>query len=97
MLKFTSEIDLSQIKPTNPAYPVISKLVTRLIAEIHKTNYPYDPEVDGFIALVESGDQGLTNIHWEGITKLGDMLIALQTNNQYGIIYVIPDTHWRII
>ena len=97
MLKFTSEIDLSQITPANPAYPVISKLVTQLIAEVCKTNYPYDPEADGFIALIEPGDQGLTNIYWEGITKQGDMFIALQTNNQYGIIYVIPDTHWRII
>jgi len=90
MLKFTSKIDLSQINPTNPAYPVISKLIGEV------SNYPYDPEVDGYILLVEPGDQGLTNIHWEGIAKQGDMLIALyQANNQYGIIYVIPDTSFE--
>ena len=108
MLKFTSESDLSHLTSSNPAYPVVSDLIDRLITQTFHTEHSYDTEADGFIALVEpndvnrrlteiwnDGDWGLTDIPWEGITKQEDMYLAVYlSNDQYGIVFVIPDTDW---
>lgn len=106
MLKFTSADDLARLPKTDPAYPVIATLVDGLITETFKTEFPYDPESDGFIALVEPGDVDrplteiwddwvLTDIPWEGITKQGNMFLAVfLANDQYGIVFVIPDEDW---
>jgi len=108
MLKFTSEADLSRLPKTDPAYHVISTLVKGIITDTLDTEYPYDPEADGFIALVQpedvdpplkdiwpDGDWYLTDIPWEGITRQDGMFLAIYlANNQYGIVFVIPDQDW---
>lgn len=106
MLIFKSVGDLARLPKTDPAQPVIAELVNGLITETFKTEFPYDPEADGFIALVEPGDVDrplteiwddwkLTDIPWEGIMKQGDFFIAIfLANDQYGIVFVIPDEDW---
>ena len=108
MLKFTSEADLLRLNPANPAYPIVSDLVQRIITESYKTEYPYDPEADGWIALIEPGDidrplteiwgddaYDLVSIPYEGISLQDGMyLAAFLANNQFGILFVIPDADW---
>ena len=86
MLKFNSENDLSQINTDNFAYPIIAELVT---------HYPYIPESDGFIALIEPDDTEFSgNGTWKGIAKVDDVFLAMyQVNNQSAIIFVIPDSN----
>ena len=106
MLKFTSEADLLRLNPAHSALPIITDLINRLI----KQGYPYDPENDGYIVLVEEGDIDrplteiwsddaycLIDVPWEGITKdeSGKYFIAIfLANNQYGLVFVIPDADW---
>ncbi len=110
MLKFTSEADLLRLNPAHPAKPIIQELVHRIITMSRKTEYPYDPDADGFIALIEQDDvdrplseiwgedaYSLINTPWEGITKdeSGKFFLAVfLANNQYGIVFVIPDADW---
>ena len=108
MLKFTSADDLSRLPEDNPAHPVIAELIQGLITDTYGTEFPYDEEGDGFIALIEpgdvdrplteiwdDGDWGLLDIPWEGITRRGDFFLAIfLANNQYGIVFVIPDEDW---
>lgn len=56
MLIFKSVDDLARLKNTDPAHPVIATLVDGLITQTFKTEFPYDPESDGFIALIEPYD-----------------------------------------
>jgi hypothetical protein len=106
MLIFKSVDDITRLPETDPAHSVIATLVDGLITQTFKTDYPYDPESDGFIALIEPDDVdrplteiwddwSLTDIPWEGITKQGDFFIAVfLANDQYGIVFVIPDSDW---
>ena len=81
MLIFKSVDDLARLSKTNPAQPVIATLVDGLITETFKTEFPYDPESDGFIALVEPGDidRPLTEI-WDDGTKLTDIPWEVQAS-----------------
>jgi len=99
MLQISSKQDLTQINIENPAYPIIAELITQLMAVASESNYLYEPEADGCIALIEPNDTELcSNGSWEGMSKLDDFAIALfQVNNQYGIICVIPDTNESFI
>ena len=108
MLKFTSADDLARLPKSNPAYPVIATLIQGIITDTLDTDYPYDPDANGFIALIEpgdvdrpltdiwpDGDWGLTDIMWEGITlQDGHFLAIYLANNEYGIVFVIPDEDW---
>ena len=97
-----SRTDLTQIPRTDSAYPIMDDLVRCLI-----DNYPpYNPEADGFLALIEEGDtEGpligiwddwtLLDIPWEGVMQEGDFFKAIfLANNEFGIIFLIPDKEW---
>ena len=109
MLKFTSADDLVRLPKDNPAYPVIATLIQGIITDTLDTEFPYDPDANGFIAPIEGpedvnrpfteiwpdGDWGLTDILWEGITlQDGHFLAIYLANNEYGIVFVIPDADW---
>ncbi len=110
MLKFKSETDLLRLNPAHSALPVLADLINRIITQSYKTEYPYDPENDGYIVLVEEGDTdrplteiwgddaySLIDVPWESITKdeSGKYFIAtFLANNQYGLVFVIPDADW---
>ena len=108
MKQFKSTSDLSQLPPNNPSYPVVSQLVQSLITSYIAEGYPFDPDADGWIVLIEEGDQGrpleeiwkgddtkLTDLWWEGFTKQDGCFIGIYlTNNQWGLAVVIPDEPW---
>jgi len=94
MLTFKSEADLSRLKTTDPAHPVISRMIE------------YDAlDTDNIIALMEPHDIGRRTELWdhchpgsvslEGILhKQGMYLVVLHTEMQFGIVVVIPDASW---
>jgi hypothetical protein len=106
MLSFKSESDLQQLHQNDPAYPIISDLVQRLIVECPDSAHPYDPDAHGFISLIEEQDMDrviheiwedwtLLDIHWEGVVARDNYYIAVfLANNEWGWVAVIEDTDW---
>jgi hypothetical protein len=82
-------------------YPILEELVYQFFIEADD----YDPDVDGFIALVEPKDISkpltdiwpetettLADVMWEGFTQQDDYHLGIYlANNQYGIIFIIRD------
>ena len=91
MMTFTSSADLSRLQNTDPAHPVISTMIDNLNT---------DPVT---IALMESGDYdhplaelcNAEDVILEGVIQQGGVfLIVLQTDYQYGLIFVVPKAEW---
>ena len=105
MLHFKSTTDLKQLPETHPAYPLIKDLVERLIVEF-PPGRAYDPDDDGWIALIEEQDIDrviteiwpdwrLADVAWEGITYRDGFWQAIYlSDNEKGFVIVIPDEPW---
>ncbi len=97
-----SRDSLSQIPLTDPVYPIMDDLIRCIIDEYP----PYNPEADGFLVLIEEGDTddpligiwedwGLLDIPWEGvIQEKGFFKAIFLANNEFGIVFLIPDAEW---
>jgi hypothetical protein len=107
MKHFKSAEDLQQLSPDDPAYPIVTDLVQRLIVDYEADGFGYDPEADGWVVLVEPHDvdRGITEIWdadttladllWEGFTQRDEHFIGIYlANNQFGLAVVIPDAPW---
>ena len=81
MLHFKSRHDLSQLCPTDPAYPVIQSHVDLTITPYDTPERPDSPDAEGWIVLVQEGeligsltyiwdDTSLLDLDewWEGVT-----------------------------
>ena len=77
--------------------------VATLVDAVSCPERPYDPDTDGWIVLLEPGDnddvlaefssRGLPDMLWEGAVRdetSGCILTALCTNNSFGITVVVP-------
>ena len=106
MITFKSTEDLAKLPPEDPAYPTVNELVDRLITAYTEPGQPYNWQDYGYVILIQESDVNRTldeiwdgctllDIYWEGIMKEGDFFIAIYlSNNEYGLIFVIPDTDW---
>jgi hypothetical protein len=108
MIQFKSTADLQQLPSDNPAYPVVSQLVHSLITSYIAEGYSYDPDADGWVVLIEEGDQDrplekiwegdntrLADLWWEGFTLQDGCFVGVYlANNQWGLAVVIPDEPW---
>jgi hypothetical protein len=108
MLKFTSEADLLRLNSADPAYPIIEEFVHRLITEPKKSEFGYSPEADGYLVLLERDDvdrplteiwgadaYSLSEVPWEGVSWQDGFYVAVfLANNQFGLVFVIPDRDW---
>ena len=91
MLKFTSTADLSRLHDNDPAQPVISTLISNLktdpvtiaLMQPHDTDHP-------LAELCNAEDVTLEGI----LQQQGMYLIVLQTDYQYGIVFVVPNAEW---
>ena len=91
MMTFTSSSDLSRLQHTDPAHPVISTLISNLqtdqitiaLMQPHDHDHP-------LAELCNAEDVSL-----EGVVEQGGVfLIVLQTDYQFGIVFVVPDADW---
>ena len=106
MLTFKSFECLSQLDTDNPAHPVIQRLLNTIITEAEKCGHTYSPDNDGHIVLVDrehadreldlfTPPRKLEDVFWEGVDVRSDHFIAVfLPNNQFGLIFVIPDADW---
>ncbi len=63
MKQFKSTADLQQLPPDDPAHHLESDLVRRLIVNYEAEGYTHDPDADGWIVLIETGDcSGIVNL-----------------------------------
>ena len=97
--------DLKQLPEAHPAYPFIKDLVERLIVDF-PPGCAYDPNDDGWIALIEEqdvdrviseiwSDWTLADVEWEGITyREGFWQAIYLSDNEKGFVSVIPDEPW---
>jgi hypothetical protein len=71
MRSFKSLADLSQLPATDPAYPVVRRLIETCILPYDTPESPYRPDDEGWIVLIDEGDIGqpLTDV-WEDWTLL---------------------------
>ena len=108
MIQFKSISDLSKLSSNDPAYPVIKDLAHRLLVTTASMARPFDPEAAGWILLIaeQDADRPLTEI-WgddayslidipiEGTTLQKGMYVSVfLANNQFGLVFVIPDEEW---
>ena len=101
MRSFKCPGDLKQVPSSDPAYPLLAELV-----QSFTTYEGYDPEADGWVVLIDAGDVGqplvdlwddwtLMDVPWEGVLKVGAFYEGIfLANNQFGIVFVIPDEPW---
>ncbi len=106
MILIKQPSDLSQIDPFDPVYPYMRKLVEDLIIGFTEVGAIYDWEADGFLVLVEESDTDgpligiwddwtLLDIPWEGvIQEKGFFKAIFLANNEFGIVFLIPDAEW---
>lgn len=106
MLQFKSPHDLKQLPESNPAYSIIKDLVDRLIVDYQPPGRSYEPDDDGWIALIEEKDVDrviseifqdwkLADVEWEGITYRDGFWQAIYlADNEKGFVIVIPDAPW---
>ena len=106
MITFKSTEDLAKLPPEDPAFPTVKELVERLITAYTEPGQPYNWRDYGYVILIQESDidrsldeiwDGCTllSIYWEGIMLRDGFYIAIYlANNEYGLIFVIPDAPW---
>ncbi len=91
MLKFTSTADLLRLQSTDPAQPVISTLISNLNTDPVTIALMQPHDVDHPLAELCNAE----DVSLEGVIEQGGVfLVVLQTDYQYGIIFVVPDADW---
>ena len=106
MLTFKSLECLSRLGPHDPARPVIHDLLNTIIIAADEHSHSYDPDNDGFVVLIDREDadreldlfippRKLEEVFWEGVdVRSGHFIAVFLPNNQFGLIFVIPDADW---
>jgi hypothetical protein len=95
MKTFKSTADLAKLPPTDPTHAVIQDILA---------DFPRDPDIHGYVVLVEQGDTRidlpelkgtLANMSWDGAwLKDGHYRAVYLTNNEFALEFVVPDADW---
>ena len=105
MFIFKHPKDLRQLPTGSRARFLLERLLHRLI-EAHAKSSGYNPELHGYVVLIEALDVyreeilpelpcPLADVPWEGVTLKGGFYHAVVlTNNDFGIDFLIPDKPW---
>ena len=105
MIIFKDLNDLKRLSPGSRARFLLEGILDRLIS-IHAKSSGYDPELHGYVVLIEALDVyreailpelpcPLADVPWEGVTLEGGFYHAVVlTNNTFAIDFVIPDADW---
>ena len=103
---FKSLADLQQLEHDHLALPWVESHLKQLLDAYSEPGSSYDPENDGYLILIEQGDEEqpltpvelnyyLINVPWEGVSlEPGYFYAFYLANNQFGLGFLIPDQHW---
>ena len=106
MLTFKSFECLSQIDSDHPSRSVVEGLLNTIITQAEKHGHIYRPDHDGYIVIPRreiidreldlfSPPRKLEDVFWEGVdVRSGHFIAVFLSNNQFGLIFVIPDADW---
>lgn len=100
MKTFKSISDVVRVR-NEPIYATVYQLVSPFIADPH-----YRPEDDGYLVLIERDDVDrvlddlniayrLSEVPFESVKMIDGHFYAFYLpNNQFGLIFLIPDNEW---
>lgn len=103
MKVFKSAASVEQVRD-HPSYETVRDALLPIVCP--RADRAYDPEEDGYLVLVEPGDQDreleeldlpyeLSEIPLEAVTRMDGHYYALYlANNEFGISFLIPDADW---
>ena len=106
MLTFKSFECLSQLGREHPSRSLVEDLLNTIITEAERLGHSYHPDHDGYIVLPSRENidieldlfdppRKLEDVFWEGADVRSDHFVAVfLANNQFGLIFVIPDADW---
>jgi len=106
MKTFMSLRDVGQLCPASPHRRLITRLLRRWITAYARCGNTYNPDEHGYLVLIEPSDLDtdcllpevpcrLSEVPWEGVSKIGNYFYAVTiTNNDFVIGCVIPDADW---
>ena len=106
MLTFKSFECLSQIDSDHPSRSVVEGLLNTIITEAEKHGHIYSADHDGYIVIPSrqtidleldlfTPPRKLEDVFWEGVdVRSGHFIAVFLPNNQFGLIFVIPDADW---
>ena len=90
MMTFKSS-DLSRLHIADPAHPVISTLIENLKTDPITVALMQPHDLDHPLAELCNAE----DVSLEGVVEQDGMfLVVLQTDYQYGIIFVVPNAEW---
>jgi hypothetical protein len=104
MLFFKSMSDVEKLSNADPAFALVADVMQRLIE--YCAECPYDPDLNGYVVLVQSCDVDgvipvpevdcrLDEVFWEAVTYEGGMFHAVHLcNNEFALGFLIPDEPW---
>ena len=103
VFKSLEDVDGAGLPP--PLAEACRETLAALIGAYAEHGDTYDPEDDGYVVLVEEGDEdgdleaecgyGLGDAPFEGgIFEAGVFRTCVLHNNQFGISIVVPDAPW---
>ena len=103
---FKSFACLSQLDSDHPARSVVQDLLNTIITGAEKHGHIYSPDHDGYIVVPSremvdleldlfTPPRKLEDVYWDGVDVRSDHFVAVYLpNNQFGLIFVIPDMDW---
>jgi hypothetical protein len=86
--------------------PEMADLIRKVVCDLVLACHPYDPEADGYVVLVEGGDDladlsvlglpyALDRVPFEAVqVEAGCYVGVFLANNQFGLTLVVPDAPW---
>jgi len=104
MKTFKCIADVEQLR-NHPLHATVESLVVPVI-NAYTDDFPYRPENDGYLVLIESQDvdrflddldlpHRLSEAPFEGVTVIDGCFLAVWLpNNQFGLDFLIPDEAW---
>jgi hypothetical protein len=84
----------------------VEDLLNTIITEAERLGHSYHPEHDGHIVLLNretidieldlfTPPRKLEDVLWDGVdVRSGHFIAVFLPNNQFGLIFVIPDADW---
>ena len=105
MITFKHPSDITKLPRDDPAYPLIKEYIQLIMRTSDKHSMPWDPEREGYLAILESSDVGqhlgeffdglFQDMPFEATLKRDGFYVAIALyNNSYGHLILVEDASW---